>query len=130
MSDLYDLVQFGHMNPNDDVVKHLKNDFDMQIPQDIREYEWNEEESNFWDGARKETKIEEVMKNPKKNNRRINIPDAEIKHFHNRFYYDDEGHYESAEREQDPIKTSTQNRDNQSSTQYKRYTEPTDEKID
>ena len=129
MSDLYDLVQFGHMNPNDDVIQMLKQDFNQEIPNDIREYNWNEAEDKFWDGGKKETKIAEVMKNPKKNNRRINIPDAEIKHFHNRFYYEDEGYYEPSEREQDPIETPAKNRYNQPSTQYKRGSELTHQKV-
>lgn len=127
--DLYDLVQFGHTNPNDDLIKHLKNDFDTEISNDIREYEWNQEEDAFWDGASKETKIEEVMKNPKKNNRRINIPDAEVKHFHNRFYNEDEGYYEHPERDEDPTETPIEDGYNQLPTESKRYRKQIDEKV-
>ena len=130
MSDLYDFVQFGHMNPNDDVVKHLKNDYETDIiPMDIREYEWNEEEDKFWDGARKESKVEEVMKNPKKNNRRINIPDAEIKHFHNRFYTEDEGYYEPSQGDQDQDETQIEDGYNQLPTESQRGREPVNEKV-
>ena len=128
--DLYDFVQFGHTNPNDDLVKHLKNDFNMEISQDIREYEWNEEEDKFWDGARKETKIEETIKNPKKNNRRINIPDAEIKYFHNRFDTEDEGYYESSEGYQDTDETPIEDGYNQLPTQSQRHRRKVNEETD
>ena len=127
--DLYDIVQFGHKNPNDDVIRMLKYDFNKEIPQDIREYEWNEQEDKFWDGARKESVVEEVMKNPKKNSRRINIPDAEVKYFHNRFYTEDEGHYEHPERDQDTVETPIEDGYNQSPTQSQRGSEPIDKKV-
>ena len=124
MSDLYNIVQFGYMNPNDDVVRVLKQDFNKDIPNDIREYEWNEQEDKFWDSAHKETKIVETIKNPKKNNRRINIPDAEIKYFHNRFYTDDERYYEYTERDQNRTPTPSENSNNHPSTQSERDREP------
>ena len=127
--DLYDIVQFGHKNPNDDVIRMLKYDFDKEIPNDIREYEWNEQEDKFWDGARKESVVEEVMKNPKKNSRRINIPDAEVKYFHNRFYTEDERYYEPSERNQDPTDTPTTDDNYPSTTQSQRGSEPTHQKV-
>ena len=129
--DLYDLVQFGHKNPNDDVIRMLKYDFDKEIPNDIREYEWNEQEDKFWDGAKKESVVEEVMQKPsKKNNRRINIPDAEVKYFHNRFYTEDERHYEPSERDQYIDETPIEDGYNQLPTQSKRNRQHFDEKVD
>ena len=119
--DLYDFIQFGHMNENDDVVKLLKQDFDVEISNDIREYNWNEQEDEFWDNTRKESKIAEVMTNPKKNNRRINIPDAEIKYFHNRFFTDDERYNEYTQGYQDPTETPIEDGYNQLPTESQRY---------
>ena len=124
--DLYDFIQFGHMNENDDVVKLLKNDFDVEISNDIREYNWSEQEDEFWDNTKKEAVVEEVMTKPKKNKRRINIPDAEIKHFHNRFFTDNEEYYEYTEGGQTPIEDGY----NQLPTQCQRHREYVDEEID
>ena len=126
--DLYDFVQFGHMNQNDDVVKLLKEYFDVEISNDIREYKWNEQEDEFWDNTRKEAKIQEVIKNPKKNNRRINIPDAEVKHFHYRFFTDDERHNEPFQRYEYSTETPIEDGYNQLPTQSQRHRKYVDEK--
>ena len=125
--DLYDFIQFGHMNENDDVVKLLKNDFDVEISNDIREYNWNEQEDEFWDNTRKEAKIQEVIKNPKKNNRRINIPDAKVKYFHYRFFTDDERYNEPSERYEYSTETPIEDGYNQLPTQSKRHRKYVDE---
>ena len=115
------------MNQNDDVVKLLKDDFDVEISNDIREYNWNEQEDEFWENSRKDSKVAEVMKNPKKNNRRINIPDAEIKHFHYRFKTDDERYNEPSQRYEDPAETHIEDGYNQLPTQSQRYRKYVDE---
>ena len=125
MSDLYNIVQFGYMNPNDDVIRVLKQDFNKEMPNDIREYEWNEQEDKFWDSAHKETKIVETIKNPKKNNRRINIPDAEIKYFHYRFNTEDERYNEHIKGDRTPIEDGY----NQLPTRSTRDRQHTNEKV-
>ena len=128
--DLYDLVQFGYVNQNDDVVQMLKQNFDKEVvPPDIREYEWNEQADAFWDKAGQDTKIQETIKNPKKNNRRIHIEDAQVKHFHNRFFTDDERYYEYSEGDQDPTDTPTEDEYYANTTQSQRDSKPTYQKI-
>ena len=124
MTDFYTLLAYIQNDKRDgDILGQIDNI--LKTPEQIKTNEITDmiitdDVDEFAEGKNEENVVEN-FKEPKKNKRRIHIPDAEIKKFHNRFYEDSEEYYEprkdqryshttQSEDEEYPNTTPTKNR--------------------
>lgn len=110
MSDYYTLLAYIQ-NANKDILTDLNNVIktDKEIERgDITEMIITDDVDEFAEGKKKENIVENI-KEPQKNKRRINIPDAEIKKFHYRYNENFEEYNEPSNRQPEPEPYTTSN---------------------